>query len=181
MYYSATAHVPVYYDLYRRRIPEKTCLEIMMTKAKDLGFSDVCFVMAPGIEEVDNLRDMLAVNHCFGIGYIAALPGGSFWAEKLIDENKADICKAENWIREHEVCGIKRNTNLEGIHVAVHIFFDPAERLQVELEKMGHAECLLKKYVAYYETDEKQKTPFIFEAGDDTEDKKFERKFFSFY
>ena len=43
------------------------------------------------------------------------------------------------------------------------------------MEKMSHAERLFEKYVDYFETDEKQKAPFIFEAGDDKEDKKFDR------
>ena len=133
MYYGVTAHVPVYYNLYKGGISEKTCLEFMATRAKDLGFSDVCFVLDPGIYEIDNLRYMHTACHC-SIGYVAALPRDNYWAEKLINENKADICKAENWSREHEVFGIKRNTNLEDIHVAAHIFHDPAERLQADLE-----------------------------------------------
>ena len=184
MYYGVSSHVPVYYDLYSGSIPDKTYLEFMMTTARDLGISDACYVMDRGFVTEGNLLYM----HENGIDFISALPGNRLDAQALIDGNKYNIRKSANRISEYELYGSTQGTELDGVPVQAHIYYDPekqaydekelyarAEKLQAELEKMNNTKRLTRKYTDYFVIDGKQKDSFTFEINGDKVDEKLGR------
>jgi transposase len=184
MYYGVSSHVPVYYDLYSGSIPDKAYLEFMMTTAKDLGISEVCYVMDRGFVTGGNLVYM----HDNGIDFISALPGNRLDAQALIDGNKWNIRKSANRISEYELYGVAQGIELDGVPMQAHIYYNPekqaydekelyarVEKLQAELEKMSNTKRLTRKYTDYFVIDEKQKDSFAFEIDGGKVDEKLER------
>jgi transposase len=184
MYYGVTSHIPVYYDLYSGSIPDKTYMEFMMTKAKDIGIRDVCYVMDRGFVTEDNVKYMYGND----VDFITAMPGARLEALRLIDECKGEIRKTANRIGEYEVYGISRSIELYGSRVQAHIYYDPekqaldekelyghVDKLQAELEKMSRSRRLTKRYTDYFMINEKSKDIFDYEVNGDKVDEKLSR------
>ena len=179
MYYGVSSRMPVYYNLYNGSIPDKTYLEFMMTNTKALGIDNICFVMDCGFVSEDNFIYMSKNNFSF----ITAFPKQRLEALRLIDENKKDIRKVANWIKEYEVYGVKVPVNMYGLNLSAHIYYDPdkqsfdekelyshIERLQSELEKMSNKKCATKKYNDYFVIDESSKSMLSFKLNTDKVD-----------
>jgi len=184
MYYGVTSHMPVYYNVYSGSIPDKSYLEFMMANTKDLGIRDVCFVIDRGFVTEDNFLCMCEK----GFSFITAMPGKRLEALRLIDEKKGDIRKAANRISEYEIYGLQCPVKLYGLELQAHIYYAPEkqafdekelyahiEKLRMELEKMGRAKRVTKKYKDYFMIDEKGKDVLTFELDTNKVDEKLER------
>jgi transposase len=184
MYYGVPSRIPVYYDLYSGSIPDKSYMEFMMAKAKDIGIRDVCYVMDRGFVTEDNVKYMYGND----VDFITAMPGARLESLKLIDESKGGIRKIANRIGEYEVYGTSRNIELYGGCVQAHIYYDPekqaldekemyahVDKLQVELEKMSRSKRLTKRYTDYFMINEKSKDAFEYEVNGDKVDEMLSR------
>jgi len=184
MYYGMTTQVPVYYDLYSGSIPDKTYFEHMMTASRDLGITNVCFVIDGGFITSGNL----AYIHKNKVSFISAFPGNRLETLRIIDEAKGSIRKSANRISEFEVYGVKKSILLDGVSVEAHIYFDPEkqaldekelyariDRLQAELGKMSRTKRLTKRYKDYFNIEERQKDEFVYEINGTKIDVQLER------
>jgi transposase len=184
MYYGITSHMPVCYNIYSGSIPDKSSVEFMMSDTKDLGISNVCFVIDRGFVTEDNFHCM----HEKGFSFITAMSGKRLEALRLIDENKRNVRKAANWISEYEVYGLQCSVEIYGLNLQAHIYHDPEkqafeekelyahiEKLRMELEKMSRSKRVTKKYKNYFVIDEKVQNSLVFELDTDKVDEKLER------
>jgi len=184
MYYGVTSHLPVYYSLYSGSIPDKSYLEFMMSGAKDLGISDVCFVMDRGFVSEANFIFM----NGNGFSFITALPAQRLDYLRLIDENKSDMRKSTNRIEEYEVYAIQLPVEMYGLNIQAHIYYDPEKqaledkeffsrigKLKSELEKMNHTKRVTKKYRDYFTIEGMSKESVTFELNAKKVDEKLNR------
>jgi len=139
MYYGITSHMPVYYDVYSGSIPDKTYLEFMMRSAKDLGLTDVCFLLDQGFVSEDSLVYLLGQK---GLSFITALPKSRLEVWRLIDEWKGCVRRIDNWISEFDVYGVKCGLELYGFKLWAHVYFDSEKQSFDEKELCIHIDQL---------------------------------------
>jgi len=184
MFYGVTSNMPVYYQTYSGSIPDKMCLEFMMSTAKDLGIMNTSFVFDCGFVTEDNFCFMYENN----ISFITAMPGNRSEATKLIDMVKNSIEKSGNRIREYDVYGVKHTISMYGREINVHIYFDQARRLfetneiyayidklEAELKHLSKSKHVTKRHKDYFIIDEQSKSSFSYELDTQKLDDKLSR------
>jgi len=179
MYYGATSHMPVYYNLYSGSIPDKTYLKFMMTSARDLGITDVCFVMDRGFVTKDNFQFVKEKGYTF----VTAMPLHQPSARKLIDENGNEVRTSSNHIAQSNTFGLKLEASLYGMELHAHIYYDTAKqvadendlfsrinKLREELKKMRKPKTVAKKYKTYFTVSTNEDGALSFEMKNDEVD-----------
>jgi transposase len=165
MFYGSESHLPVYYNLYSGSITDKSHLPFMMEGASKLGINRVRFVLDRGFVTEDNLKYMGQEGHLF----VTAFPQNLLEAKKLIDKCKNGIRKTSNRIGEFDVYGRSVEIDLYSSSLNAHVYFDTEkqaldekelyahiERLERELEKMGRAKRVTRKYTDYFAVEEEK-------------------------
>jgi transposase len=165
MFYGAESRLPVYYNLYSGSITDKSHLPFMMEGASKLGIGRVRFVLDRGFVTEANLKYMEQEGHLF----VTAFPQNLLEAKRLIDRCKNSIRKAANRIGQFGVYGKSVDMDMYGSRLKVHVYFDTEkqaldekelyahiERLESELEKMGKAKRVLRRYTDYFVVEEEK-------------------------
>jgi len=184
MYYGATSHVPVYYNLYSGSVTDKNHLIFMLRNAVNLGIGKVRFVLDCGFVTESNLKFMSERKFPF----LSLLPLTRIEAMKLVDACGADIRRSANRIAGEEIYGTGVDMTLYGIAMRAHIFFDPEkqaldekdlyahiERLSKELTSMEHMRGVSKKYTDYFVVEQTSRTEIKFEANHSKIDARLKR------
>jgi transposase len=184
MFFSMKSMLPLYYDLYNGSLPDKVCLEYMMTNAKDFGINNICFVFDCGFVTETNFAIMSEIQYPF----ITSLPTFRSEALKLIDEVKGQMEKSEYRIKASKIYGTVRTFSLYGQIIRAHIYYDPAkkatdsdeiysqiDKLEEELKKFAKAKISKQRYTNYFKIHEQSHNLFSYEPDKEKIDEKISR------
>jgi len=124
MYYTERTKLPLYYNVYPGSITDKTHCRYMIEGTKDLDCSRVFFVMDKGFFTKDNLKYITDSNNRF----MMTVPPTNNLFITLVDENCDEIAyNLDNKINGKEIHCIKKESNIFGFRMNVHIYFNPAK------------------------------------------------------
>jgi transposase len=184
MFYSMPSRLPVYYDIYSGSIPDKVCLEYMLSNAKDIGIDSACLVMDRGFITKDNF--LLIKDNQYS--FVSAMPQSRIESRKLIDSVLGKIEKMENWISDHKVYGVSTPVSLHNTKLQAHIYFDTEkkskdtneyyayiEKMGQELEKISKGKSVSKRYKEYFIINEHSQNAISYELNYKKINKKLER------
>jgi transposase len=184
MFYGIKSCLPVFYSMYSGSIPDKGRLAFMMLEAGKLGISNARFVMDCGFVMEDNLRYMQNNEYLF----ITALPRNFLEMNRIVDSCKNNIRKAANWISGFEVYGLPYDTEIYGIKMKAHVYFDAHKqaldekelyarigRLATDLEKMSRTKRATKKYTDYFLIEQEKAGGISFEPDCEKIDERLSR------
>ena len=173
MFYGISTRTPVYYNMYSGSIPDKSCLEFMMSNAKDIGIDQICFVFDQGLVTKENFACMFENQYSF----ITALPQSRVDARNLIDSLHGRVEKMENWISDYRVYGVQCPISLHEHTIYAHVYFNNErkliqtnehyahlEKLQQELEKMSKSNKVPSRYKSYFIIEEHSEKSFTFKV-----------------
>jgi transposase len=165
MYFGTTSQLPVYYTIYSGSITDKSYLVFMLENTSRLGINKVCFVMDRGFVTEDNITYMAEK----GYPFIVPFPLDRVEAADILNAHGQSIRKAVNRISEFDIYGASFDYELYGVHMKVHVFFDPEKqnldekelyariaRLSKELEKMSNAKRVSRRYTNFFTVEEEK-------------------------
>ena len=176
MFYGTESRLPVYYEMYNGSITDKSHFSFMMNGAKKVGIENVKFVLDRGFVSEANLTSMNDEGHIF----VTALAANLLETKRLIDDCAVTIRKTANRITEYDVYAVSVDTNLYGIQMKAHIYYDlekhlldekeiysRIERLQTDLSNLKRNGGITKKYTDYFIIDKKSKEGIEFTLDTD--------------
>jgi transposase len=184
MFYGMPSQLPVYYDIYSGSIPDKVCLEYMLSNAKDIGIDSACLVMDRGFITKDNFSFIKDNQYSF----VSAMPQSRVESRNLIDNIQGNIEKMENWIGDYKVYGVSTPVLLHDTNLQAHIYFDTEkkhketneyysyiEKMRQELEKIKKGKSISNRYKEYFIINEQSKNAISFQLNYDKINQKLQR------
>jgi transposase len=127
MYYGQKSGLPVYYNIYQGSINDKTDLIFMVEHTKSLGLTNVLFVVDRGFFTDINIQ--YVINQQYHI--IIPLLSSMKIYRQLIKRHRKNIRQHQNRINEFNIYGLSINTDISGINLNAHIYYD-LERAKYE-------------------------------------------------
>ena len=139
--------IPLFYELYSGSIPDISCIETMINKAKDFGFNDACFILDRGYFSKNNIRNIVKQ----GYNFLIAARNREGFIDDLISECDLSFkSNRKNRVNNQNIYGTSYKKKLFGLNdeVYVHVFFNagkyPSILQNVENDIAIHAERLNK-------------------------------------
>lgn len=99
-----TTGLPIYYDLYPGSIPDVSQCKLMVQKARDYQFNDLCFVMDAGYFSEDNIKFFNKEEYNF---IMMAKSNLAVYKKMQNDYETTIKNKAEYYLLDYDVYGIK--------------------------------------------------------------------------
>ena len=139
--------IPLFYELYSGSIPDISCIETMINKAKGFGFNDACFILDRGYFSKNNIRNIVKQ----GYDFLIAARNREGFIDYLISECDLSFkSNRKNRVNNQNIYGTSYKKKLFGLNdeVYVHVFFNagkyPSILQNVENDIAIHAERLNK-------------------------------------
>jgi len=171
MFFGAESRLPVFYHVYNGSVPDKSCLAFMMEYAGKHGVANVRFVMDRGFVTAENLKFMAEKNCLF----VTAFPNSMTEYKKLVDGHGVGVRRAVNRIGGHGLYGLAVDTDMHGVGLKAHVYFDAEkqvldekelysclERLESELAKMSKETGPARKYSDFFIVEGKKAGGFSY-------------------
>ena len=117
MYYGEESKLPIFYDIYKGSIVDKSELQHMMKYNDRLGIKDANFVMDRGFYTEDNIKDM-AFMHRFIIGVSNSLA----LAKEIIEKYGDKVQSSRYDIKNEEATGMKIEDNRYGFRSHIMLY-----------------------------------------------------------
>ena len=139
--------IPLFYELYSGSIPDISCIETMINKAKGFGFNDACFILDRGYFSKNNIRNIVKQGYDF---LIAARNKEGFIDDLISECDLSFKSNRKNRVNNQNIYGTSYKKKLFGLNdeVYVHVFFNagkyPSILQNVENDIAIHAERLNK-------------------------------------
>ena len=139
--------IPLFYELYSGSIPDISCIETMINKAKGFGFNDACFILDRGYFSKNNIRNIVKQGYDF---LIAARNREGFIDDLISECDLSFKSNRKNRVNNQNIYGTSYKKKLFGLNdeVYVHVFFNagkyPSILQNVENDIAIHAERLNK-------------------------------------
>ena len=139
--------IPLFYELYSGSIPDISCIETMINKAKGFGFNDACFILDRGYFSKNNVRNIVKQGYDF---LIAARNREGFIDDLISECDLSFKSNRKNRVNNQNIYGTSYKKKLFGLNdeVYVHVFFNagkyPSILQNVENDIAIHAERLNK-------------------------------------
>ena len=139
--------IPLFYELYSGSIPDISCIETMINKAKGFGFNDACFILDRGYFSKNNIRNIVKQGYDF---LIAARNREGFIDDLISECDLSFKSNRKNRVDNQNIYGTSYKKKLFGLNdeVYVHVFFNagkyPSILQNVENDIAIHAERLNK-------------------------------------
>ena len=139
--------IPLFYELYSGSIPDISCIETMINKAKGFGFNDACFILDRGYFSKNNVRNIVKQGYDF---LIAARNKEGFIDDLISECDLSFKSNRKNRVNNQNIYGTSYKKKLFGLNdeVYVHVFFNagkyPSILQNVENDIAIHAERLNK-------------------------------------
>ena len=153
--------IPLFYELYSGSIPDISCIETMINKAKGFGFNDACFILDRGYFSKNNVRNIVKQGYDF---LIAARNREGFIDDLISECDLSFKSNRKNRVNNQNIYGTSYKKKLFGLNdeVYVHVFFNagkyPSILQNVENDIAIHAERLNK--LLFQKLDEDFKDPY---------------------
>lgn len=153
--------IPLFYELYSGSIPDISCIETMINKAKGFGFNDACFILDRGYFSKNNIRNIVKQGYDF---LIAARNKEGFIDDLISECDLSFKSNRKNRVNNQNIYGTSYKKKLFGLNdeVYVHVFFNagkyPSILQNVENDIAMHAERLNK--LLFQKLDEDYKDPY---------------------
>ena len=139
--------IPLFYELYSGSIPDISCIETMINKAKGFGFNDACFILDRGYFSKNNIRNIVKQGYDF---LIAARNREGFIDDLISECDLSFKSNRKNRVNNQNIYGTSYKKKIFGLNdeVYVHVFFNagkyPSILQNVENDIAIHAERLNK-------------------------------------
>ena len=139
--------IPLFYELYSGSIPDISCIETMINKAKGFGFNDACFILDRGYFSKNNIRNIVKQGYDF---LIAARNREGFIDDLISECDLSFKSNRKNRVNNQNIYGTSYKKKLFGLNdeVYVHVFFNagkyPSILQNVENDIAMNAERLNK-------------------------------------
>ena len=139
--------IPLFYELYSGSIPDISCIETMINKAKGFGFNNACFILDRGYFSKNNIRNIVKQGYDF---LIAARNREGFIDDLISECDLSFKSNRKNRVNNQNIYGTSYKKKLFGLNdeVYVHVFFNagkyPSILQNVENDIAIHAERLNK-------------------------------------
>ena len=139
--------IPLFYELYSGSIPDISCIETMINKAKGFGFNDACFILDRGYFSKNNIRNIVKQGYDF---LIAARNREGFIDDLISECDLSFKSNRKNRVNNQNIYGTSYKKKLFGLNdeVYVHVFFNagkyPVYLQNIENDIAIHAERLNK-------------------------------------
>ena len=139
--------IPLFYELYSGSIPDISCIETMINKAKGFGFNDACFILDRGYFSKNNIRNIVKQGYDF---LIAARNREGFIDDLISECDLSFKSNRKNRVNNQNIYGTSYKKKLFGLNdeVYVHVFFNagkyPSILQNVENDIAIYAERLNK-------------------------------------
>jgi transposase len=170
-YLAQDSGLPMFYVTYPGSIVDKSHLPYMMAYNKELGISDVNFVMDRGFCSTSNIKYMT----CENLGFIMGVEIGHKATRDAVESVRDNMVSMQNCIR-HGIYGKSVHGTFYGATATMHIYYDPdkaerqrmdlfrtVESLESTLNQLEHlTERQLKHYRAYFNIDMAKDGSFTF-------------------
>lgn len=153
--------IPLFYELYSGSIPDISCIETMINKAKGFGFNDACFILDRGYFSKNNIRNIVKQGYDF---LIAARNREGFIDDLISECDLSFKSNRKNRVNNQNIYGTSYKKKLFGLNdeVYVHVFFNagkyPSILQNVENDIAIHADRLNK--LRFEKIDEDYKDPY---------------------
>ena len=153
--------IPLFYELYSGSIPDISCIETMINKAKGFGFNDACFILDRGYFSKNNVRNIVKQGYDF---LIAARNREGFIDDLISECDLSFKSNRKNRVNNQNIYGTSYKKKLFGLNdeVYVHVFFNagkyPSILQNVENDIAIHADRLNK--LRFEKIDEDYKDPY---------------------
>lgn len=139
--------IPLFYELYSGSVPDISCIETMINKAKGFGFNDACFILDRGYFSKNNVRNIVKQGYDF---LIAARNKEGFIDDLISECDLSFKSNRKNRVNNQNIYGTSYKKKLFGLNdeVYVHVFFNagkyPVYLQNIENDIAIHAERLNK-------------------------------------
>ncbi|MGM9958625.1 MAG: transposase [Erysipelotrichaceae bacterium] len=153
--------IPLFYELYSGSIPDISCIETMIHKAKGYGFNDACFILDRGYFSKNNIRNIVKL----GYDFLIVAKNKEGFIDELIDKSGMSFkTNRKNRVNGENIYGTTYKADLFGLNKEsyVHVFFNagkyPSILQNTENDIAMHADRLNK--LKFEKIDEDYKDPY---------------------